>query len=172
MGQLQEEINFSSHEKSGAVIYIRSMRQQPTDRDEETRARSLFEQYWLGPLCLVLWVFAIVAVFYGCSAKGAECVISWDDPPAEQNVTKWRVFVGLEVVEVTTPQATIILPDAPCTVAVVAVSNTGQSEPATLNLSYVTDQESVDMRAWATMRGYHREFLPGRRFYRTIIQTP
>lgn len=150
------------------------MKPEPTDEQEQDRARSLFEQCWLGPLCLAFWVIVIVAVFYGCSAKGAECRIAWNQPPADQQITKWRIYVGTVLLaEPTTPTGTlVILPNAPCEVAVMAINSVGTSPPATMKVSYITDLESADMSAWMPLRSYHREFIAGRRFYRTKIETP
>jgi len=145
------------------------MKPELPDREEENRARGLAEQCWLGPLCLLFWVIVILAYIHGC-ARGAECRLAWDTQP---DASKWRVYLGLDLLaEVTTPAATITLPDAPCVVSVVAVNDAGQSPPATLRLSYLTDQESVDLRAWSNLRAYYREHLPGPRFYRTRIETP
>ena len=149
-----------------------TMKQELPDKDEETRARGLAEQCWLGPICLLFWTIVILSYIHGC-ARGAECAIAWNPSPAAENVTKYRVYLGLDMLaEVTTPAATVNLPDAPCTISVVAVNAAGQSPPASLRLSFLTDQESVDLRAWSNLRAYYREFLPGPRFYRTCIETP
>ena len=54
------------------------MKQEPTDDQEEDRARSLAEQCWLGPLCLLFWAIIIIGFIHGC-AKGAECSLPFDD---------------------------------------------------------------------------------------------
>lgn len=148
------------------------MKPEPSDREEETRARGIAEQCWLGPLCLLFWVILILGFIHGC-VKGAEVTLAWDANDPAQRVEKYRVYLGLELLaEVTGTTARVILPDAPCEIAVVAINSEGTSPPAFLKLSYLTDQQSTDLKAWDTLRGYHREFLPGRRFYRTKIQTP
>jgi len=147
----------------------------PTDKQEEDRARSLTEQCWLGPLCLVFWSIVIVAVFYGCSAKGGEVTLAWDANQPTEQVTGYRLYLGLDLLaEVAAPatQATVTLPDGPCEVSIVAVNAAGTSPPASLKVAYIVDQDTVDLRAWRTLRGYYREFLPGTRFYRTRIETP
>lgn len=146
------------------------MRKKRIERD--SRDWSLGEQYWLGPLCLLIWVVGILLMIHGCSF-GAECKLAWDAAPASEQVTSYKVYVGIDCVATTnTNSATVNLPDQPCTVGVVACNASGQSTPALINLSYIVDQETVDLKAWSTMRGYYAEFLPGKRFYRTKIQTP
>ena len=149
------------------------MKQEPTDEQESDRARSLAEQCWLGPLCLLFWAIIIIGFIHGC-AKGAECTVAWQLPHAgDPPVTSWRIYRGLDLLaETAIPQATIRLPDAPCIIAVCAVNESGQSAPTTLQVAYLTDQDSTDLKIWQTIHGYHREFTPGKRFYRTKIETP
>lgn len=47
------------------------MNQPPSDDEERDRSRSLAEQCWLGPICLLFWAIVILAFIHGC-AKGAE----------------------------------------------------------------------------------------------------
>jgi hypothetical protein len=145
------------------------MKTELPDSDEETRAKGIAEQCWLGPICLLFWVVVILTVVHGC-AYGAECTLAWN---SQSDAAKWRVYLGIELLaEVTQPTAMVTLPDQPCTLAVVAVNDAGQSPPATIRLSFLTDQESVDLRAWSELRSYYREHLHGPRFYRTKIETP
>ena len=127
-------------------------------------------------ITMLFLLLCITACLIKCSgAWGAECTIAWNPSPAAENVTKYRVYLGLDMLaEIAAPttQATVTLPDAPCVVSVCAVNAAGQSPPASLRLSFLTDQESADLRAWSTLRAYYREFLPGPRFYRTRIETP
>ena len=149
------------------------MKPEPSDKDEETRARGLAEQCWLGPLCLVFWVLVIMAAIHGCHA--AECTLAWDANNPAEHISEYRLYCGLDLlasVPGTVTTAKVTLPDAACTVAIVAINAVGTSPPATLRLSFLTDQESVDMRAWSILRSYHREFIPGPRFYRAKIETP
>lgn len=131
---------------------------------------AISEQWWFGLLVMVLLGLAVASI-PRCS--GAECTLVWNEPPAAEQVVKWRVYRGIELLaEVTTPSATITLPDQPCEVSVVAVNAVGTSPPATIRLVCIADQTSTDLRAWHTFRTYHREALPGPRFYRTRIETP
>ena len=99
------------------------MKQEPTDEQESDRARSLAEQCWLGPLCLLFWAIVIIGFIHGC-AKGAECTVAWQLPHAgDPPVTAWRIYRGLELLaETAIPQATIRLPDAPCIICLLYTS--------------------------------------------------
>lgn len=145
------------------------MKPEPPDDKE-----ALLEQ-WLGGVLAIaatILFFGILIWIAFSRIDAAECKIVWDNPPDQ--VSKWRVHLGLVVLtEVTTPAATLILPDAPCEIAVIAVNAYGLiSEPATLKLAFYTDQEGNDMLAWINLRSYHREFIAGRRFNRIKIETP
>ena len=45
------------------------MKPMPTDEEEESRAKGIAEQCWLGPICLLFWVIVVVAVLLltGCT---------------------------------------------------------------------------------------------------------
>lgn len=147
----------------------------PTDEQEEDRARSLAEQCWLGPLCLAFWVLCILACIHGC-VRGAECKLEWNPQP---DATRFRVYCGIDLLaEVLSPQTsvTVTLPDAPCTVSVVAINNYGVSAPASLKLTFQRqwDHDVQTMARKIVYRKYHREFkgVAGKAFESVEIQTP
>ena len=151
------------------------MKRLPPDWEEENRSKRLFEQCWLGPLCLLFWVIVIIAAFHGCTgnAKGAECTMEWDVNPVTDQVVSYRIYLGITLLaETPNTSATVQLPDAPCEVSLVAVNANGQSLPTTMKVACITDRDSIDLKAWRILRVYHREFLPGPRFYQTRIETP
>lgn len=114
---------------------------------------------------------ALLILARWCSA--AECKLAWDAAPIAEQVTKYRVYLGITLLaEVETNAATVLLPDAPCEIAVVAINAAGTSPPASMRVICLTDQSSADLKAWLPLRTYHREFIPVPRFYRVQIQTP
>ena len=149
------------------------MKPEPTDEDEAARSRTLFEQHWLGPLCLLFWVIVIMAAFHGC-AMGAECRIAWNPAP-ESNVVKWRVFRGtMQLAEVTTNAATLDLPtDADSTIAVHAVNTSGlMSAPATMTVIPAIPQDSGLLTTWQSRRPFfYQSDGSGKHFFRFALPT-
>jgi hypothetical protein len=141
-----------------------------TDTEEEARSKTLAEQCWLAPLCLLVWVLVFGLLIHGCTAQGAECTLAWD---AQAGVTDYRVWRGLEcLATVTTNSATVTLPDEPCSLTVTARNAVGESaHSAPLSIVAVTMQESNDLKAWGSVKTVHRE-KQAMKFYRLRIQTP
>ena len=150
----------------------KKMRREPTDNEEEERARSICEQCWLGPLCLLFWVLVIVGFIHGC-ARGGEVKIAWDANNADQQVTDYRVWRGIEcIATVQSNTATVTLPDEPVTLTLTARNVNGESaHSAPMHVVAITVQESPDLKAWGATRTIHREKKPSM-FYRLKIQTP
>lgn len=139
--------------------------------DEDKPRTPLLEQWWLGFVALFL-LGAVVMLLLLSKAEGAECTLTWDQ---QTNITGFRLYCGIDLlasVPASTTEITVTLPNAACTIALVAVNEAEQSQPAILHTVFIEDQDSTDLMAWRTLRGYHREFIPGKRFYRTRIQTP
>lgn len=139
--------------------------------DPDDRRRPILEQWWLGFVTLFLLAAAVLLLLL-CRLDAAECTLEWNPQP---DATGFRIYCGLDLLaEVNAPatQATVTLPDSGCTVALVAVNAAGQSLPAILHTVFIQDQDSTDLMAWRTLRGYHRELVPGSRFYRTRIEIP
>ena len=129
------------------------------DEQEQARSRSLCEQCWLGPILLVFWALVIGAVFYGCSAKGAECKLEWLPAAPADQVTEWRVFRGIEpLATVSQPAATLDLPvDSKSTLSVFAVNVLGVSPAATITVLAAIPQDSADLRTWNSHRPFFYE---------------
>ena len=127
-----------------------TMKPYPPDDEEEDRARSIFEQCWLGPLCLLFWVVLIVGCFHGCTAKAAECKLAWNPAPSAELVTSWKVYRGIDLLAtVTEPSATLDLAaDLRSTLSIVAINTAGSSPPAILTVVPFTPRHSEDLRNW------------------------
>jgi len=125
------------------------MNTNPTNQDEETRCKGIAEQCWLGPICLLFWVIAIMCFIHGC-ARGAECKLAWDAPPAAEMVTSWKIYRGIELLATTnTASATVDLPTHQrSTLTVIAVNAGGTSKPTTITVVPFVPQYSEDLRNW------------------------
>ncbi|MFO0204133.1 MAG: hypothetical protein ACK528_13495 [Alphaproteobacteria bacterium] len=122
---------------------------EPSDKDEETRCKGIAEQCWLGPICLLFWVIAIMGFIHGC-ARGAECKLAWDHPPYHERVTHWEIFRGIErLATVHEPCATLDLPtDRRSTLTVAAVNAAGHSSPVNITVVPFVPQTSVNLANW------------------------
>lgn len=109
-----------------------------------------------------------IALLAGLAHAG-EVTVAWDANPVP--VTDYRVWRGIEcLATVTTPQATLTLPDAPCALTVTARNGTLESaHSAPLKLIALTVQQSADLKAWASTRTIHRE-QADRFFYRLKLE--
>ena len=143
--------------------------------EEWTGHRPAGEQWWGGFLALIVLAGVIMAVFFGCSAKGASCNLAWNANAPDEQVVKYRITLGIAVLAETGHlEAVVILPDAPCQIAIQAINIYGLiSEPASLKLSYVDIiDQGESLLSFRILPGRHVEFWPGRRFYKGRIQTP
>jgi hypothetical protein len=147
------------------------MKAELPDDEERANAKDLACRCWLGPILLAFWALVIVAVFYGCTANGGQCKLAWTP---QEDAVEYRIYCGIDLLTATADsQATVTLPDGPCALAFVAVDTAGNtSTPTSFKISFVTYQDSLDMRAWRNAPGRYVEFIHGKRFHRTKLETP
>lgn len=137
------------------------------------RRTPMVEQWWGGLIATFLMAASIMAVFWGCAASGGELTLVWDMPPAEEHVTLWRVFKGIDEVATTSvPKVTLQAPDDAASVFSVRPQNaSGIGPPASITVIPLVIQGSHDLKAWADMKVIYDE-LQQRKFFRIKIITP
>lgn len=106
-------------------------------------------------------------------AHGAECSLTWDPPPPAQQVTSWKIYRGIELLQtVTSNSATLDLPDnQTSTLAVVAVNSVGSSLPATITVTPAIPMDSSDLADWQIRKAFFFEEKNGRHFFRFHLPT-
>jgi hypothetical protein len=101
--------------------------------------KTLAEQWIVGASLMVFWAVMIMAFFWGCQpCPAAECRITWDMPSPTEQVTRWEIYRGIDIIATSTAptnSATLELSTSWCSlIAVRAVNSAGKSAPAMLEI--------------------------------------
>ena len=123
--------------------------------------------------CLGFWLAVFLFILWTTRACGVEVKMSWNLNPESENVTKYRIWRGIELLgEAEKPPLTIILDGTPAVLTITAISGDVESEHSEpLLIIPITVQESTDLKTWQDKKTIYREKLE-KAFYRVKIVQP
>jgi hypothetical protein len=109
--------------------------------------------WWQGPVVTLVFVFLLILFCEKCHSR--EVVISWDTPPAVEQVVGWRVWEDTTLIQASSiPTAILTIDNNPITVTVTAINAAGESphsDPLTIPLLSAIVQRSKDLVVWTNL---------------------
>lgn len=109
--------------------------------------------WWQGPVVTLVFVFILILFCEKCHAR--EVRVSWDNPPAEEQVVGWRVWKGTTLIHASnTPTAILTLTNEETTITLTSINAVGESPhsaPLTIPLPDAIIQRSKDLTLWTTL---------------------